>query len=264
MGVDAELHIWDLKSPQSVVRSFVDSHHDDITDIKFHSSYNYLMSGSTDGCVNIYNMDEPDEDEALHQVINFASVHSCHFTRKDRISVLSHMETLGFFELNSTDYDVNDEPAPRELGDVRNFWPNCEYVVDIGSDYVFYGANLHHSLTVIPFDAESEAFSLGESISFPGAHGEEVVRDAMLIPDTNKAVTCGEDGMIRAWQLPVELPSVKEQQDTEDKNENKEKKERKEKKHKKEKREKMGRKDRDESDKKRRKEKKKSSRFKPY
>lgn len=260
VGVDAELHMWDLKNPQSVVRAFVDSHHDDITDIQFHSSYNYLMSGSTDGCVNIYNLDEADEDEALHQVINFASVHSCRFTRKNRIGVLSHMETLGFFELNSTDYDVNDEPAPRELGDVRSSWPDCEYVVDIGSDYVFYGANLQNSLTVVPFNAVDETFSLNESISFPGAHGEEVVRDGLLIPDTNKAITCGEDGSIRAWQLPVEVKGLEKKE----KIEKKDKKEKKEKKDKKDKKEKKDRKHKDESEKKRHKEKKKTSRFKPY
>ncbi|SGZ51929.1 CIC11C00000000260 [Sungouiella intermedia] len=266
VGVDAELHIWDLKNPDSVVRSFVDSHHDDITDIKFHPSYNYLMSGSTDGCVNIYNLDEPDEDEALHQVVNFASVHSCHFTGKNRISVLSHMETLGFFELNSTDYDVNDEPPPNDLGDVRSLWPNCEYVVDIGRDHVFYGANLRSSLTVIPFDAENETFAVGSAISFPGAHGEEVVRDGILIPNTNKAITCGEDGTIKAWQLPVNVVGESEKINKKEKKEKKEKKvEKKEKREKKEKKEKKDRNDRDGLDtKKRHKEKKKSSRFKPY
>lgn len=31
VGVDAELHIWDIRNTDNVVRSFVDSHHDDIT-----------------------------------------------------------------------------------------------------------------------------------------------------------------------------------------------------------------------------------------
>lgn len=232
VGVDAELHLWDLKSPGTVLRSFIDSHHDDITDIKFHPDYNYLMSGSTDGCVNIYNLDEPEEDDALHQVINFSSVHSCHFTRKNRISVLSHMETLGFFELNNTDYEVNDEPLPHELGDVRSVWPNCEYVVDLGRDYIFYGANLSQSLTLVPFDATSESFGLQNSVVFPGAHGDEVVRDALLIPNTNKALTCGEDGTIKAWQLPIDIREVEatEKKGSKDKSDKKEKKSKKEKK----------------------------------
>lgn len=266
-GVDAELHIWDLKNPGEVVRSFIDSHHDDITDIKFHDSYNYLMSGSTDGCVNVYNLDEPDEDEALHQVINFASVHSCHFTQKNRISVLSHMETLGFFELNSTDYEVNNEPLPRELGDVRLLWPNCEYVVDISSDYVFYGANLQQSLAVVPFNAQQETFSLQNSILFPGAHGEEVVRDALLIPNTNKALTCGEDGTIKAWQLPIDIKDV-ERSDTKIVMEKKEKKDKKDKQDKKDKKDKDGRSKKEKHHKDRSKKEKtktiSSSRFKPY
>lgn len=204
-GSDAELHLWDLRNPANVVRSFVDSHHDDITYIEFHPSQNYLMSGSTDGCVNIYNLDEPYEDEALHQVINFASVHSCHFTTASRILVLSHMETLGFFELNNTDYETNSEPQPNELGDLRLKWPNCEYVVDLSPTHVFYGSNLEQSLTVVPFDLATETFSLENSINFAGAHGDDVVRDAVLIPGSNKALTCGEDGTIKAWQLPIDI-----------------------------------------------------------
>lgn len=266
-GVDAELHIWDLKSPGSILRSFVDSHHDDITDIKFHPTYNYLMSGSTDGCVNIYNLDEPDEDDALHQVINFASVHSCHFTQQNRISVLSHMETLGFFELNNTDYETNDEPLPRELGDVRALWPNCEYVVDLGKDRVFYGANLKEYLAVVPFNAQTETFSVENAIEFPGAHGGEVVRDAVFIPNSNRALTCGEDGTIKAWQLPLDIQEVAVV-DGAEKHERRERKEKKDRKDKKDKKDKKDRKDRDAKENRHKdrlsKDKKKSSRFKPY
>ena len=60
VGVDAELHIWDIRNTDNVVRSFVDSHHDDITALEFHPTLtNYLMSGSTDGYVNIYNLMRP-------------------------------------------------------------------------------------------------------------------------------------------------------------------------------------------------------------
>ncbi|OBA23753.1 WD40 repeat-like protein [Metschnikowia bicuspidata var. bicuspidata NRRL YB-4993] len=208
VGTDAELHLWDLKSPAHAVRLFVDSHHDDITAVTFHGSLPYLMSGSTDGYVNVYNLGEPDEDEALHQVINFASVHLCHFVQPNRISVLSHMETLAFWELNNTNYEAAEEPRPRVLGDVRAVWPDCEYVVDIhDAGYVSYGANLKLSLTLVPFDAKSEGFDASGSISLLPAHGEDVVRDVMFIPGTRGVLTCGEDGLVKAWELPSEVPS---------------------------------------------------------
>lgn len=207
-GSDAEIHMWDVRNPSLTIRSFVDSHHDDVTDLKFHGSLPYLMSGSTDGCVNVYNLNEPDEDEALHQAISYASVHLCHFTRDNRIAILSHMESLGFWDLNSTEYELNTEAVPNDLGDVRSLWPDCEYVVDLHTDFVAYGANLKLSLTLMPFNSNTESFNLDQRVLFPLAHGEEVVRDVCVIPGAQAALTCGEDGIVKAWALPSVLENL--------------------------------------------------------
>lgn len=205
VGPDAEIHIWDLRNTARMARSFVDSHHDDVTSLKFHPSLLYLMSGSTDGCVNVYDLSEPDENEALHQVVNFDSVHLCHFTTPRRILILSHTESLGFWDLNSTEYEVNNEAASNELGDVRPLWPDCEYVVDLYPGYVGYGSNLNLTLSLMPFDASNEVFNITERLSFPGAHGEEIVRDIRVVLRTNTALTCGEDGLIKSWSIPNQL-----------------------------------------------------------
>lgn len=265
-GPDAELHIWDVRNTALIVRSFVDSHHDDITDLKFHRSLPYLMSGSTDGCVNVYNLNEPDEDEALHQAINYSSVHLCHFTRENRIAILSHMETLGFWDLNSTEYELNTEAEPNDMGDVRSLWPECEYVVNLHTSFVAYGANLKQSLALMPFDPVTESFNLDQSVLFPSAHGEEVVRDVCVIPGTQVTLTCGEDGLIKAWTLPSALDiknvsnatneklidTTMEEPAIENHSEEKQKKHKSKKSH--------SRKNRDRSDKK----SKKDIRFKPY
>lgn len=207
-GSDAEIHIWDVRNTSLIVRSFVDSHHDDVTDLKFHKTLPYLMSGSTDGCVNVYNLHEPDEDEALHQAINYSSVHLCHFTRENRIAILSHMESLGFWDLNSTEYEQNTEAEPNDLGDVRSLWPECEYVVNLDPNFVAYGANLKLCLTLMPFDPITEKFNLDGRVLFPSAHGEEVVRDVCVVPGTQVTLTCGEDGIVKAWTLPSVLGSM--------------------------------------------------------
>ncbi|CUM66520.1 uncharacterized protein PRCAT00004186001 [Priceomyces carsonii] len=204
-GTDAELHIWDLRNPKDVVRTFADSHHDDITSIEFHPIFsNYLMSGATDGYVNIYNLKEQDEEDALHQVINYASVHSCTFTQEKRIAVLSHMETLAFYELNNTNYEIAEEPAPHDIGDVRGLWKDCEYVVDLSlSGYITYGANSKLNLTLLRFNPIAETFDLENPIQFPEAHGDEVVRDLKVLG--NLSLTCGEDGNIKLWELPSKV-----------------------------------------------------------
>lgn len=262
VGSDAELHVWQWEL-STLVRSFVDSHHDDITAIEFHPTLTqYMMSGSTDGYVNIYDLTQEEEDEAIHQTINFASVHLCHFVLERRIMVLSHMETLAFYELNSTDYETTDEPRPTDIGDVRTVWPNCEYVIDVlPVGYAAFGCNLKELLSVMAFDAHNESFSENHIINFPSAHGEEVVRDLLMVPLSTRAVSCGEDGKIHLWELPVQLASVEEpnsKSKTVKKDKSKDKKDKS-----KDKKEKS-------KDKKERKEKDKSkrhgkdSRFKPY
>ncbi|EGV65714.1 hypothetical protein PSN45_003504 [Yamadazyma tenuis] len=252
IGTDAEVHVWDLRNPGTPIKSYVDSHHDDVTCVRFHPQYSqYLMSGSTDGYVNVYDLKEQDEDDALHQVINYSSVHSCQFVSKDRIGILSHMETLSFHQLNNTNYEVWEEPVPKDLGDARQVW-GCEYVVDVNPQgYVSYGTNSNQELTLRSFSPLSEQFGM-ETIVFPGAHGDEVVRDLQVFAGGKQALSCGEDGSVKMWDLPwkveLEVPGVEAIE-----LEAPEKKEKKEKHRKK-----------DKKDKKDKKKKKKDVRYKPY
>lgn len=197
---DAELHIYDIRNWTKPVRSFVDSHHDDITDIKFHPcDSNLLMSGSTDGYVNIYDLTQDDEEDALHQVINFASIHSCGWLGPKRIWSLSHMETFGIHELNDKS-DEMIEPKPLEFGDVRDKW-GCDYVIDIYPSFIATGKT-HESqgeLKIIPF--QNEQVDVSSALVIPDAHGNEVIRD-VLIPknQTSLLYSCGEDGYVNVWK----------------------------------------------------------------
>lgn len=275
LGVDAELYVWDLRQPDTPFRRYVDAHHDDITDIKFHPTIDhYMMLGLTDGYVNVYDIREADEDELIHQTINYSLVHSCHWTLERRIGVLSHMETLGFFDLNDTNYEEIGEAQPHDFGDVRLMWKDCEYVVDLLSlGYVSYGANSNSLLTLLPFNPAVELFDENKPVWFPQAHGEEVVRDLFVVPETKTTITCGEDGHIRVWDLPYDLQfydftnlaveggnkEKKEKKDKKDKKKDKEKKDRKDKKEKKDKKDKK-----DKDSKHKSKKDKKEKRFKPY
>lgn len=85
-------------------------------------------------------------------------------------------------------------------------------------------------------------FDHTKSVKFPGAHGEEVVRDVMLLEDRT-VLTCGEDGMVRAWKVPDDQAEKSMEMDVDDEEEDAE-----------------ARKER----KRRKKEKKEKARFKPY
>lgn len=200
-GVDAQLHIYDIRKLDSIWKSFVDSHHDDITCIKFHpSDPTVLLSGSTDGYTNIYDMTEEEEDDSLHQVINYDSIHSCGWLAPRRIFTLSHMETFAIHELNDKSEELK-EPQPLDFGDVRQRF-DCDYVVDVYPGYIATGKSHDDScceLKIIPFNNEVDDISKAVTIENP--HESDVVRD-VFIPSSDSSLlySCGEDGSLKVWK----------------------------------------------------------------
>lgn len=199
-GVDAELYIYDVRDFSNPIRSLVDSHHDDITDIKFHpSDKNLLLSGSTDGYTNIYDLTQEEEDDALHQVINYASIHSCGWISPRRIYTLSHMETFAINELNDKSEELK-EPQPLDFGDIREKW-DCNYVIDIYAGYIATGKSQENkgSMNIIPLVGETP--QLDSIIRIDNAHGDDVIRDVFIPPQqTSMMYSCGEDGNVKCWK----------------------------------------------------------------
>ncbi|EJS41220.1 YNL035C [Saccharomyces arboricola H-6] len=208
-GIDAAVHIYDIRKWDTPLRSLMDSHHDDVTCVKFHpSDVNVLLSGSTDGYTNIYDLRQDEEEDALHQVINYASIHSCGWLSPKRIYTLSHMETFAIHELNDKS-DVLKEPQPADFGDIRETW-NCDYVVDIYPGLIATGKTEQGAaeLRISPF--KDEKVDIDNGIVIPHAHGDEVVRD-IFIPAQHSDIlySCGEDGCVKTWknkQGPLNTP----------------------------------------------------------
>jgi hypothetical protein len=99
---------------------------------QFHPSRpQILLSGSTDGLVNIYNTTIIDEEEALHQTINHgASIHHSNFLSDVDIFALSHDEKFSMYELVTNPEEGIEEPSPIHFGDMRGKLAG-EYVVNV-------------------------------------------------------------------------------------------------------------------------------------
>ena len=100
------------------------------TQLQYHPTRSsILLSGSTDGLVNIYDTTITDEDEALVQVINHGSVHHAGFLSERTIFALSHDEHFSVYPATDPD-DASQEPEPVHFGDVRDPL-GCEYVAQL-------------------------------------------------------------------------------------------------------------------------------------
>lgn len=70
---DAYVVLFDVREC-STLATYTDSHRDDLTQVKFHpNKSNKLASGSTDGLINVFNVNEPDEYDALEYCLNTES-----------------------------------------------------------------------------------------------------------------------------------------------------------------------------------------------
>lgn len=118
-----------------------------MTELQFHPSLpNRLLSGSTDGLVNIYDVSISDEDDALIQVENHgSSISHAGFLSSSDFFALSHDEIFSIYYLNEEGDSTTDESSPIVYGDLRSKL-DCEYVVDVipsGSGEAIVGAGSH-------------------------------------------------------------------------------------------------------------------------
>jgi hypothetical protein len=100
--------------------------------LQYHPTDPYiLLSGSTDGLVNLYNTSVLEEEDALHQTINHgSSIYRAGFLTNSDIFALSHDEKLSIYKLVVNPDETVDEPSPVHFGDIRQR-VECDYVANI-------------------------------------------------------------------------------------------------------------------------------------
>lgn len=102
---ECEAHVvfWDIRNAGSALKVFNEVHSDDISQVKFHPiSRRELVTGSTDGIVNLLNLDNQlDEDESLRFTIPLDSVHRLGFfgPSYEYIYTMTHIETFSLHRL---------------------------------------------------------------------------------------------------------------------------------------------------------------------
>ncbi|KAI6354070.1 hypothetical protein MCOR25_008778 [Pyricularia grisea] len=204
----ASIVIWDIRTQSAPVIQYNEVHSDDITELNFHPADNHtLLSGSTDGLVNVYDLRVTDEDEVIVQTLNHgASVHHAGFLNRTEVFALSHDEKLAFFDLAE---EQDKGVATADFGDMRQV-AQCQYIANVlpkadpsGASGAVLGAGLleQEKFELLHFSKGATwNFDTNSSVGLPGAHGSEVVR-AFRVFDAERVVfTAGEDGRIKAWR----------------------------------------------------------------
>lgn len=190
---DVGLDFYDLRT-STLLAHFDECHSDDITAIQLHPLHSHvMMSGSTDGLINLYDLSKLSEgqDEALYQIIKSDSVSTLGFfgPEYEYIYNTSHMETFSI-------YKFNEGQVVKKYGDVRG---DVEYLV--GAHYepvtqklMLLGGRQDGGMGI--FDVQLDG--LEPLFKLEGGHSD-IVRGFAVDDSNGRILTAGEDGRVCDW-----------------------------------------------------------------
>ncbi|KAJ9049685.1 hypothetical protein DSO57_1021944 [Entomophthora muscae] len=197
---EAKILFWDVRT-KSLFRQFVDSHNDDITEIRFHPTISHqLLTGAMDGLICSFSLNEVEEDDALDKVINSgASIsHANYFGSNSQfIYSMSHCET---YSLWSAEGDPLFDFGSMKHASIHEF--SMDYGIcskyDFLSNILYYiGGSFKGEIGIYKVNPTGR-LELCEVLE--GGH-HDVVRSIHWDLPSGELISAGEDGNLASWGL---------------------------------------------------------------
>jgi len=209
VGEDAYLVFWDVRG-RKPLGGYWESHTDEVSTVRFHpSDSSALASGSTDGYVNVFDVTQTSEDDALQSTLNTeSSVSSA--TWYEQAGTRHLAVVLDTEELQCWDPDQAERPrAQFGRGDVtaairRTMSETC-YVADCvetaeGGILAVAGATTNQGrgcLRLLRLEGDRlRPHALLEDSEVT----QQLVRATLYDPVTGGLVTGGEGGVLTLWK----------------------------------------------------------------
>ncbi|ELK09851.1 WD repeat-containing protein 89 [Pteropus alecto] len=203
---DARVNSQDLSTAKDPLGAYSETHSDDITQVCFHpSNPNMVVSGSTDGLVNVFDISVDNEEDALVTTCNsVSSVSYIGWSGKDykQIYCMTHDEGFCWWDLNHLN---TDEPITclniqdvREVIDVKggilDYLIGGLYHEKMNKLFVIGGTN-----TGIIHIMSCTTSGLIHVTSLQGGHSATVRSFCWNMQD-DSLLTGGEDAQLLLWK----------------------------------------------------------------
>ncbi|CAH0549994.1 unnamed protein product [Brassicogethes aeneus] len=200
---DAFLLFWDVRS-KNLLGGYWESHTDDITQVKFHQNdSNKLISGSTDGLINIYDLSQTNEDDALIDSMNTeSSIEKLTWyseNKDDYIGCCTHTADVQIWKLDDAEPSHHIKRS-QIAQDIKRKSENYVYTVNTHqtekSLLILTGSNAHDGecLRALQFCKNK----VGPAFCF--IDNTQRVKSSSYVKNAKVLLTGGEKGVLSAWK----------------------------------------------------------------
>ncbi|KAG8272725.1 WD repeat-containing protein 89 [Homalodisca vitripennis] len=208
---DAFLLFWDTRQA-SLLGGYWECHTDVVTQVKFHpTEKDHLLSGSTDGLINFYDVSQTEEDEALLQSLNTqSSVDKVqwHEGTNTTVSCVTHTSDVQLWHLDdSSPFNTFSRTDIASTLQMKNEdVEDSSYIADVHSTseldklFVLAGSNLGKGRCLR--SAMVSSGKLSPLSYFDG--NKQIVRCSWFDPQAEILVTGGEAGILSLWKCGKE------------------------------------------------------------
>ncbi|KAK9720358.1 WD domain, G-beta repeat [Popillia japonica] len=202
---DAYILFWDIRKVK-LLGAYWESHTDDITQVKFHpDDPNKLISGSTDGLINLYDLSQSSEDDAFIDCLNTeSSIEELSWFRednKDMVACVTHTSDLQTWRLEDAQpygYFHKEEIAKELKRKLEDYCYVASIQVNTDDKLVgLIGSNFGNGSCLRGFGVDKR--SLLPLFDVKG--NEQRVRCSWLQKNSNILIMGGEAGSIDVWSV---------------------------------------------------------------
>lgn len=203
------LLFFDIRE-RRLMGGFFESHQEEVTDVKFHpTDPDSVVSGSTDGLINIFDCKKESEDDALLYSLNTCdSVNKLMWHKDNKLSCITNTNDLHLYDVNSQDLLKKWERSDITSGMKRKSVIDCNIVdcYNVDSEMMFVATSNYNKGECVRSMKFNEK-SLDPEANFIG--NAQIIRASLFNQKENVYLTFGEGALISVWKEgSVSQPNV--------------------------------------------------------
>lgn len=181
---------------------FFESHQEEVTDVKFHpTDPDLLISGSTDGLINVFDCKKENEDDALKYSLNTEdSVAKLKWHPQDKVSCISNTNDLYLYDIDSQDLLKKWDRSTITDAIKRKSVIDCNLIdcYNYGADEMMLLATSNYNKGECIRSLKFDDTTLEPVGNF--SHNSQIIRASLYNERENLFLTFGENSVISMWK----------------------------------------------------------------